>query len=48
MDKDKEKIIKEVIKYIEETNKFIVGCDINLITDWQFVVEKLKKVIDNK
>ena len=34
--------IDKVIEYIENQNRFIQGCDINLIIDWEYVLNILK------
>lgn len=34
--------IDKAIEYIKQQNRFIQGCDINLITDWKYVLDILQ------
>lgn len=38
---EQDRRIEKAVDYIKGQNRFIEGCDINLITDWQHVLELL-------
>ena len=43
-----QKRIDRAIEYIENKNKFIKGCDVQLYTDWNFVIDILKGNVINE